>query len=186
MPLPNDRRINFHPGTFTHSQSISSADFGMNADFGIEPPGANLRESAPSADFIFRDALHSSIWAQRKGSVLGSRNIVRLTSRRWSKLGAGSSRYALTPSRARRSVPLQGLLCCFGQNDARSARVPRHLALRQSFHNEARFAVVDASGQCGRISRILNGMASNSVQRYRAINPPAPASRLNPASVRSG
>ena len=40
--------------------------------------------------------------------------------------------------------------------------------------------------QCGRISRILKGIASNSVQRYRAINPPAPASRVNPASMRSG
>lgn len=50
VPLPTDRRINFHPGTFTHSQSSSSADFGMDPDSRIDPPGTNLCESAPSAD----------------------------------------------------------------------------------------------------------------------------------------
>lgn len=69
----------------------------------------------------------------------------------------------------------------------------RGICPRQALPREVRSICMGACthvriipGQCGRISRILNGMASNSVQRYRAINPPAPASRLNPASVRSG
>ena len=55
MPLQVVRKINLLLSNFTNPQSISSADFGMNADSRIDPPITNLRPSAQSADSILRD-----------------------------------------------------------------------------------------------------------------------------------
>ena len=54
-PDPIARKINLILSNFANSQSISSADFGLDADSPIDPPGTNLCESAQSADPILRD-----------------------------------------------------------------------------------------------------------------------------------
>ena len=51
---PNGQEDRSLPRSFTKSRSISSTDYGMDADSSIDPPGTNLPQSSPSADSILR------------------------------------------------------------------------------------------------------------------------------------